>query len=272
MKEKFAKMTMDEIRTSLDEQVNAWNASTDPSEKISLKVEIKDGVQAYNELSMLTVYADCIKAEMPVIEFIKTYYYPVIRLKEAVVSEKNDEGRLVAYIKLSIQEINDTKGEPLYKNLDLVKFLEWANDRNTPAAYAKDWKSKLLKARNVINTECENNINSKDGYKIKKGKIKDAVQSAFDAIVFIPCENAKDKNAIIAKGSLVDHTPFLAAQIKEECKSGSPEFEIKYFTVDHWYKTIMQYLSITIGNKEFNVAYDDAQPEAEPTPEAETEA
>lgn len=261
---------MSEIRATLDKNIEAWNKSEDVTEKITLKGDIKDAVQAYNELSMLTVYADCLNSEQPMLAFIKAYYYPIIRLKETLVKDKDSEGRLTAYMSLSITE-TDNKGNLLYSNLDMVKFLDWTADRNKLAANAKDWKCKLLKARNSIIADIEKHKNSKDGKAISKANTKRAFQDSFDALIFIPCEKAKDKNAVIASGKLIEDAPFLSAQMIEKCVNGSPDFEVKYFTADYWYKTVFKYLHMAVEGKDLKVTlYDDAEETAEETaPEAD---
>ena len=264
----YDNLTMQEIRTLLDKKVEAWNLADDISEKINLEVEMADLTQRYNELSMLSVYAKCLADEQPSVAFIKAYYYPVISTKKTQCKDIED-GKSKSYYVYSVKE-TDNKGNRLVKNLELVKFLDWTADRNKLAAYAKDWKSKTNAARRVINGECEKQVNSKDGYKISKTKIKTALQAMFDSLVFIPSETGK--NAVVASGTIAGLIVHLAADLKEEYNDGSPDFTPEFLRDKKWYKLVMQFLNIAVTGKTLKPVYGEPEDPAKAKAKAKAKA
>ena len=262
-------MTMQEIRGLIDTNIEALNLADTAEDKITLKAKIKDEIQAYNTASMLTVYANCITTENPLVTFAKTYYYNVISFKETVCDDIDADGKKTHYVVYSIREV-DNNGNKLVKNLDLVKFIEWATDRNKPVTAEKTWKAAYLRARNTIVESCKKHVESKDGYKISKNSIKKTLQEMFDALIFIPCENDKEKNAVIATGKMAAVITHLAADMKETCVNGTPKFKAEYFNEASWKKTVFQFLNMAVEGKDFDIAYEEESKEAtEPTAEAE---
>ena len=266
--ENLTGLTMQEIRALIDTNIEAINSAETMSEKIALKAKIKEEIQAYNTASMLTVYANCIADDKPLIAFAKAYYYNVISFKEAVVDDITSDGKKVSYVVYSIKEV-DNEGNKLVKNLDLVKFIEWASDRNKQITADVAWKAAFLKCRNEIVEKCKKHVESKDGYKISKNSIKTPLQAMFDALIFIPCENAKDKNAVIATGAMAGVITHLAAKMKETPVNGGPSFKVEYFSESEWRKTAFQFLHMAVENKTFDIVYDAT---AEESTEAESEA
>ena len=266
--ENLTGMTMQEIRALIDANIEAINATEVMSDKISLKAKIKDEIQAYNTASMLTVYANCIADENPLIAFTKAYYYNVISFKEAVVDDIDADGKKISHVVYSIKEV-DNKGYKLVKNLDLVKFIEWTEDRNKQVTADKCWKAAYLKARNEIVEKCKKHIKSKDGEKISKSAIKKDLQAMFDALIFIPCKNTKDKNAVIVNGDIAGVITSLAAKMKEEPDNGKPTFKVEYFSDSEWRKLAFQLLYMAVENKTFEIVYDMNEEGTEAEPEAE---
>jgi hypothetical protein len=269
-------LTMQEIRTLLGEKVDAWNAETDISLKVKLERECKDLVKDYNETSMFTVFSNCFADEQPVVAFAKAYYYNVISIKKSNQKDVDADGKAVTYEVYSVVE-TDKKGNKLHKTLDLVKFLEWTEQRNKCAAADKNWRTKFYAARDIINDECKIQMNSKDGYKISKNKIKTALQEAFDALAFIKSKTGK--NAIIAKGKLVDPIQHLVGKLEEEYDNGSPDFTVSFLKGDEWKKLAFVLLNLAVRGKEFTIVYGDPEEpatedktETETTTNAETEA
>ena len=254
----YENLTMDEIRNLLDEKVDAWNDAVELDEKISLEVDMADLTQKYNELSMLNVYATCLADAQPVVAFVKTYYYHVLSVKKTVCSDIGNDGKKKSYVVCSIKE-TDNNGEKLVKELDLVKFIEWTATRNKLVAAEKDWKSKMNTARKVINSECEKQVNSKDGYKISKTKIKKALQDMFNSLVFIKSE--KGNNAVIANGKTAGLIVHLAADLKTENVKGSPEHTFEFLRDKKWHRLVMQFLNMAVTGKDFSVVY--GEPENE---------
>lgn len=253
----YEHLTMQEARALLNEKIDTWNASTDFAEQVALKVEIKNLIQKCNLLSMLGVYANCLTDEQPLVAFAKAYQYDVISLKEAVCTEVDADGKPNAYNVLSIKEV-DKDGNKLRKTLDLVKFIEWSEDRNKCVAYNKDWRKAFFDGRNAINDECKEQMNSKDGYKISKNKVKNAMQNVFDALAFI--ESKTGKNAIVATGKLVAPIIHLAADLNVTIANCEPNFVVEFLKADKWNKLVFDFLNMAVRGKTYDVVYGDPEP------------
>lgn len=196
MSKKVENRTMSIVLAELNESVDKYNLATDAVERVQLATAQKALVQEYNELSLLNAYANFMKSETPLVELAKAYYYGTINVKDNV---HNEVDPVTSAMKSTItRSVNDGN-----KKLDVTKFIEWTGERNKSVAADKAWRSAIGAARNSIETEWKKFFASKgDSHAMSVGKTKKALQAMFDALVFIPCENDKTKNAIIANGDI----------------------------------------------------------------------
>lgn len=262
MKERFTNYTMADLKTMLNENVEKFNAATAQSDKIDLRVEIKDIIEACNELSLLTVYADCIDDAQPIVKFASTYVYDTVSPKYTVQSTVVDGKSKSA----EVCEIKDGT-----KTLSLFKFIEWAKARNKGVTAEARWIEKVTASREAIVAEWKKFMTSNDGYAISKNVVKAEMQKVFDAIVFIPCEHKPDKNAIIAKRNVAEYIIALAADKKVVLKDRSPNFTVSFLT-KNWEGLIFDSLNMSVKDKTFDVDYGDKVEEAEAETEAEAPA
>jgi hypothetical protein len=260
MKERFTNYTMADLKAMLNENVDKFNnVATTQADKIDLRVEIKDIIEACNELSLLTVYSDCLADEQPVVKFASAYVYDTISAKYTVQS-------IIENGKSKSSEVCEIKDGT--KTLAPFKFIEWAKARNKIITADACWIEKVTAAREAIVAEWKKYMASNDGYAISKNVVKSEMQKVFDALVFIPCENAKDKNAIIAKRNVAEYIIALAADKKVVLKDRSPNFTVSFLTKS-WEGLIFDSLHMSVKGKTYDIDYGDKTEEAEAEPKAE---
>ena len=184
--------TMSVILDELNKIVDAYNALPviDP-QRAELTVTTKKLVEEYNELSLLTVFAKCMEAELPL--NVETFVYNTVNTKDAPHKEVQPDGSKKEVLTRSVTEKD--------KMLDLAKFIDWAAERNRMIANSKDWKMKVLTAKKAIKAEWKKYLASKgDSHSVSNRKMKTALQEMFDALIFIP--TAKGENSVIADGDI----------------------------------------------------------------------
>jgi hypothetical protein len=261
MKEKYTNFTMAELKNMLDDKVNSYNAAKTQSERLDLKVELAEIAEACNELSLLTVYANCMEDEKPVVKFASTFYYDTVSPKYTV-QKGVDNGKTKTFEVCAVQE-----GE---KKMSLFKFIEWAKNRNQTITADKNWVSKVADARNTINAEWKKFMASEDGEKISKTAVKTAMQNAFDALAFIEAAGGSGKNAIIANKDVANYVIALAASVKVTSKDKKPDFKLT-FLGKNWEGILFDVLHMAVEGKTYEVSYDavnaEAEDEAEPVAE-----
>ena len=260
--------TLTIIRNELNESVDKFNECRDAAERIKLKTEHDALKKEYDKLSLYTCYAKFFKDTTPVAAMAKAFYYETLTVQYKAVDETVD-GVLQSVEKGSIKDAE--------KRIDLVKFIEWTEDRNKCVAPNKNWRVVLNKSRDIINAEWRKFMESDDGYKMSKTAVKKALQDAIDAIAFIPCENNKDKNAIIVKGK--EHGGYVIAkapQGKVNSKDKKPEFGLNFLNNKNWIEILVDVLHMIVENKDYTIIYgepeEEAKAEAEATAKAEPEA
>ena len=262
--ENIKSRTLAVIRTELNTSVDKFNDSRDPAERNKLKTEQKALVQEYDKLSLHTCYAECFKEATPVAALAKTFTYESLNVQYKTVDETID---------CALQSVEKGSIKDTAKRLDLVKFIEWTEDRNKCVAPNKNWRAELRKSRETINAEWKKFMDSEDGYKMSKTAVKKALQSAVDAIAFVPCENDKDKNAIIVNGK--KHGGYVIAkapQGKVNSKDKKHEFGLEFLNNKNWFDTLMEVLHMIVENKDYTVIYGEPEEEAKAEAEATAQA
>lgn len=261
-------MTMPEAKVALDELVKKYNDTTDVSERTKLEIDGKELATKYNALSLLTAYAGIMAAENPVVAIAKAYTYPTVNFKLAVVDQLVDG---------KAKKVKAASVEDSSKVHNLYDFLDWTAKHGKKVTASGDWKSKAEAAREVINKEWKKYMDSKDGYKMSKTAVKKAVQSMFDTLVFIPCENNDKLNAVIANGDIANYLIALAAQGKTTRKDGKVDFKVEFMSNNNWKAKAFDILHMAVESKTFEVVYGDPEEAinaaaVETKPAAETEA
>lgn len=273
MKEKIENRTMSVVLEELNESIDKYNLSTDAQERNLLAAKHKELAQEYNELSLLNAYAKCMADAVPVVALAKMFYYDTVSPKDTVHNE------VVNGVKKSATTRSVNEGK---KKLDVAKFIEWTAERNKCIAADKSWKSEIGAARVSIENEWKKFFASKaDDKKISIGKVKDATQRAFNALVFIPCENNKNKNAVIANGDIAKMLIAFANKLQDAFVDGKIDIKGTILSNQTWSQLLLTALHLAVENKKYELVYGSEEedkksatvkPEAEANTEAETEA
>lgn len=245
--------TMDTIRTELDNSVEKYNLATDTAERIKLAAEHKTLVEEYNKLSLLSTYAKCMAAELPLVEFAKAYYYTAISVKDAAHEE------VINGVSKTLMTRSVKDGD---KKLDVTKFIEWTEERNKSVAAAKDWKTKTNAARNAVITEWKKYLESKgDSHAVSNSAIKRAVQDMFDSLVFIKSETGK--NAVIATGAIAKWLVSMANSRKDAKVDKNVVITGNILPMATWRTLLLDVLHIAVTGKKFAIVYGDPEGEAQ---------
>lgn len=243
-------MTMPEVKVALDELVKKYNDTTDVSERTKLEIDGKELAGKYNALSLLTAYAGIMADANPVVAIAKAYSYPTVNFKLSVV-DKLVDGKAKKVKSASIEDSS--------KVHNLYDFLDWTAKHGKKVTASGDWKSKAEAARESVNKEWKKYMDSKDGYKMSKSAIKKTVQTMFDALVFIPCENNEQLNAVIANNNIANYLIALAAQGKTTRKDGKVDFKVEFMSGNNWKSKAFDILHMAVENKTFDVVYGDPE-------------
>lgn len=194
MAKKNEKRTLQVILDELNKVVDSYNELTImDTARADLAKQAKDLCNEYNELSLLTVYATCAEATLPVKAFVEAFTYVTVSTKDAQHKETDKDGCMRLVFTKSV-----TEGE---KALVLTKFIEWAAEKNLSVTSSKDWKAKMICAREAIKDEWRKFQKAGgDTHSISIKKIKKSLQELFDALIFISTENGN--NAVVATGNI----------------------------------------------------------------------
>ena len=257
--------TMAIVLNELNGSVDKYNLSTDAMERVQLAVEHKNLTAEYNELSLLSAYADFMKAENPLIALADAYYYATVSVKDNVHNEVVD-GVQKSAVTRSVNEG--------CKKLDVTKFILWTEERNKSVAAAKTWKAAMGAARNSIETEWKKFFAAKgDSHAMSIGKTKKALQEMFDALVFIPCENNADKNAIIADGNIAKWVLGFANSRKDTKADGVIAITGSVLPKATWNTLCLDILHKAVTGKSYDIIYGEPEEDAAEAPKAKkTEA
>lgn len=257
--------TMSEILEELNNSVDKYNLSDDAKERNILAKKHQELVKEYNEASLLAAYAGFMQAEKPIIALAKAYYYPTVSVKDTVHNESVNG----VVTSVNARAVNDSD-----KKLDIEKFVKWTEECNRCVAASKDWRAKISAARSSIEKEWRSFFASKaDSKSISIGKVKKATQEAFDALVFVPCENNKDKNAIIADGDVAkDLIAFANSRKDTRGVDGKVNITANILPSKTWNVLLLDVLHNVVEGKNYTILYGDEKPEVEDTAEAEPKA
>lgn len=255
----YAVMTLEQLRDELNDSIDAYNTSTDIKERVEMQVEHKKIVDAYNELSLHTTYALCLKDENPIIKLAQTYYYETIS-----VSDKPHKSEVDGVIKSTLTRgISDGN-----KKLNVVKFIEWAAECNTNVTADIKWRSTMDSARKVVETQWKKFFESgKDSHSMSIGKTKKALQEMFDALVYIKSETGK--NAIIANGTVAKWVLGFSNTRKDFKEDGKVKVTGSILSKQTWATLLLDILHMVVEKKTFDIVYGEEDAETE---EVETEA
>lgn len=264
--------TMSVVLEELNDSVDKYNLETDKIEQAQLAAKHKKLAQEYNELSLLNAYAGFMADATPIVALAKAFYYNTVSVKDTVHNE------VVDGVKKSTVTRSVNEGK---KKLDVTKFVEWTCERNGCIAADKSWRDKIGAARNSIETEWKRFFTSKaDKKDISIGSVKRATQKAFDALVFIPCENDKSKNAIIANGDVAKMLIAFANKLQDSFVDGKIDIKGTILPPQTWNQLLLTALHLVVENKKYELSYgteDEAEKaaakiKANAEAEAETEA
>lgn len=251
---KISEMTMAEMLAELNTSVNTYNASNDAAERVELSAVHADLVKAYNEASILSAYATCMKDKMPVVALSKMLYCAKVNTKDTPHKVTDETGKTTVKITRSVNEG--------VQKLNVVKFLDWAAERNQCLAASKNWKANMYAARDTINGEWKKWLDSTDGTKMSKNAIKKKLQAMFDAIAFIPCDNAPEKNAIVADNNAAGWIVALAATGKTTNDNGKITMTLEFLKGNKLHDLVTDILHMAIEKKSFETVYGDPEEEA----------
>ena len=272
MKKSIENRTMSAILEELNNSVDTYNLT--PTSEVVARAELADNhkklVDEYNKVSLLNAYADCMSADIPVVALAKMYYYDTVSTKDTVHNEVDP----VTRAKKSNITRSVVEG---CKKLDVAKFIEWTEECNKCVAASKEWKSKVFAVRNSIENEWKRFFASKaDKKDISISKVKKAMQEAFDALVFIPCEGNANKNAVIATGDVAKFVIAFANSRKDSKVEGVVKITGEILPRKSWCTLLLDVLHMTVEKKSYELVYgtevEDVNTEAEAPAEAEAEA
>lgn len=257
MNKNLDNLTITEVRAELDSAVVLYNATVDTTERANIEQYCDKCCEKYNELSLLSTYAACARAEMPIKALVEAFHYKKVSSANKPVKSVVD-GKTVVNI---VRSVNETNGK-----LVLAKFLEWGADGNRNFAASNNWRSEVAKARKVIISEWEKFFKSnKDSHAMSIGKTKRAVQAMFDSLLFVKCENS-DKNAVIASGDIVKAMLAFANKLKVSIDdSGEVIFSGSCLSNSTWAEMQMVALNLAISGKSIEIIYGDPEEEADAT-------
>jgi hypothetical protein len=261
---KIENRTMSAVLEELNNSVDKYNETEDAMEKVQLAARHRELVAEYNEASLLNAYAGFMNSDNPIIALAKAYYYPVVSVKDNVHNEADPETKVVKSV--VARSVNESD-----KKLDVVSFIKWTEECNKSVAANKTWEAKIGVARNSIENEWKKFFASnKDSHSMSIGKAKKALQSMFDALVFIPCENDTDKNAIIANGDIAKWVLGYANDRKDTKVDGNITITGAVLSKAKWKTLLMDILHKAVTGKTFEIVY--GEPEKEVAKKVEAEA
>lgn len=275
---KISEMTMVEMLEALENNVEEYNNSTDATHRIELAAQATELVTAYNEAALLSAYAECMADAQPVVALAKMFYCAKISVKDSVHKEQI-QGKTVVKV---TRAINDGT-----QRLNVMKFLDWAAERNKMLAADKGWKAACNACRDTINSEWKAYVDSANGVVMSKTKVRNAVQKMFDALAYVPAVDkngkATGRNALIAKTPVATYIIAAAADAKASIDAGNKKVShsLTFLNATKFATLVMDILHMTVEGKDYTIVYGDPveeetteekakgkKPEAKTEPEA----
>ena len=159
-------------------------------------------------------------------------------------------------------------------NLDVMAFVDWTAERGNCVAHARNYKTAVREARTTVANQWTKFFKSKadSEVKISIGETKRALQAMFDALVFIPCENNPDKNAVIANNKIAKWV-IAQANSRKDIRLESGEIKVKgeILTVRTWATLVLDALHFAVTGKDYEVIFKEEDTEAPVEVEAAAE-
>lgn len=232
--------TLEQLKKDLVEVVEKHNLSESNSERVKLKVEAEKLKNEHNKVSKLDAYAECLKAEHPILAFAKMYEYVVVSIG---IDKKTD----TLSVKTEAKE-----GKKLTEVFNLWDFVEACEGMNKQVTAALDWKSKATKAQKFLVENVQKYID--DGTEKDVAGLKEALQNMFDSIVMVAGKSGN--NAVIA-------TSKLARGIYMTCgRMNAKSLQATFGRGDSWQKQAFAFLHCAVEGKDFTYIYGDDAPVA----------
>lgn len=245
--------TLDIIRNELENAVDKYNLSSDAEERADLEVTMKNLTNEWNELSLLTVYASFLDDAHPLVAFGKAYTYATIGTKDHPHKE------VVNGVKRTVHTLSVEDG---FKQLSVTKFLAWAKESNRELAADKLWIAKWGAAREEVNSQWKRIFTSKgENSDLKIGQMKRALQSLFDALVFIEATGGSGKNALVATGDMAKYA--LGVSNVRKVNLAEKTQKVQNMSTQLWEQIGMDIWHQVCANKTYEVVIGDEQPEEE---------
>lgn len=262
---KNEKRTLNVILDDLNNAVNSYNdLDIADAARLDLTKQAKELTKEYNELSMLTAYSTCMQDKLPIKAFVEAFNYKTVSTKDTPHYEVDAEtGSKSLVFTRSVTE--GTSG------LNLVKFLEWAAEKNVQVAASKDWRIKMAEAKDAIKDAWKKFQASRgDTHKVSIKALKKSMQGMFDALIFIPTE--KGENSVFATGNIAKTAFQFANQANTKAEKNLIMGDVLPDRV--WNAILMKSLLAAVSGKQLIINFDGeaAEEEAAETPAAEAEA
>lgn len=245
--------TLETIRKELTEAVSKYNLSEQADERAGLEVTMKNLVDDWNELSMLTAYASFLDDEQPLIAFGKAYTYATISTKDHPHKE------VVNGVKRTVHTMSVEDG---FKQMSVTKFLGWAKEKNKTLATDVAWLSKWNAAREEVNKQWKRIFASKgDSSALKIGQMKRTLQDVFDALVFVEAAGGSGKNALIADGDMAKYALGVSNQRKADLRTKT--LKVQNMSSQMWEQIGMDIWHMVCSAKTYEVVIGDEKTEEE---------
>lgn len=245
--------TLDTIRTELVDAVDRYNLSSDNTERSDLEITMKNLVEEWNELSLLTAYASFVEDAQPLVAFGKAYTYATISTKDHPHKE------VVGGVKRTVHTLSVEDG---VKQLSVTKFLNWAKESNRVLATDPLWLAKWNAAREEVNKQWKRVFAAKgENSELKIGQMKRTLQALFDALVFIEAAGGSGKNALVADGDLAKYA--LGVSNERKVDLAAKTLKVQNMSSQKWEQIGMDIWHMVCSAKTYEVVIGDEEPEAE---------
>ena len=247
---KAEERTMQVVMSELKDKIDRYNLESNAAKRNTLEVDCKNLVAEYNEMSLLDAYATFKAESDPMVALAKAYTYDVISAKATSHQE------MVDGVKKSI--VTMVLDENRTKLLNAAKFIEWMAERNVPVTARTDWKKRVNDAHKELISQWKSFI--EDGTDFKVGALKTALQDMVDAFIMLEGENGKNAYVVTSK---------LTRSIIAFCTSRKDGLKGTIAAKNMWDRLQMDILHAVVTRKEFEIAYGEAEDEAEAENEEE---
>ena len=237
----ITKQTVIEAQHKIEENITAFNLSTDPAERNELTVQLKQLEADYADAVRLHVYSTYMEAEVPMVAFAKAYDYKLLGHKDKPRKSVKD-GKVVVDV---VRELSEKD-----KLHDVDDFINWAKVEKSVTA-ADDYMEKMTAAREAIMNQWKSLHKSGETVaesRVSWRKMQDALQSMVDALIFIKGE--KGGNAVIVKRDAVK-AAFTFCTTRKHGLVGT------IMDKSTWAKLKMDILHAAVAGKSFTFLYGD---------------